>query len=363
LQLIVARSPESLGIVCGIVFLAALICGELVFTRGQPEAYKDLSTALLCITFMLLLGFMDDVLELKWRYKLILPLVASLPLLVMYDGATTVVLPHFLRFFVAAPGGDLTVLGAVLQLVPGVGVDKHGQGALVELGPWYLVFVCLLAIFCTNAINIYAGINGLEAGQALVIACAMLGTNLLELTSGVDVDSPHLHSAMLMLPFIGVTLALMLFNICPAAVFVGDTFCYFAGMAIAVAGIQGHFSKTLLLFFAPQIINFLYSLPQLFKVVPCPRHRLPWVDEKSGLMLPSRYPIKLADGTTTERDNLTVLCLVLRITGPISEAALTRVLLVLQLVACAIGVWLRFYLSTYTRDIEAIAGQAGHGEL
>lgn len=55
----------------------------------------------------------------------------------------------------------------------------------------------------------------------------------------------------------------------------GDTFTYFSGMTLAVAGILGHFSETLLLFFIPQIINFVYSVPQLFKWVPCPRHRLP----------------------------------------------------------------------------------------
>lgn len=64
----------------------------------------------------------------------------------------------------------------------------------------------------------------------------------------------------------------------PSSVFVGDTFCYFAGMTFAVVGILGHFSKTMLLFFIPQVINFIYSLPQLFHIIPCPRHRLPrWV--------------------------------------------------------------------------------------
>ncbi len=29
-------------------------------------------------------------------------------------------------------------------------------------------------VFCTNAINIYAGINGLEAGQSLVMAVGVL---------------------------------------------------------------------------------------------------------------------------------------------------------------------------------------------
>lgn len=61
----------------------------------------------------------------------------------------------------------------------------------------------------------------------------------------------------------------------PAKVFVGDTFCYFSGMTFAVVGILGHFSKTMLLFFIPQVFNFLYSLPQLFKIIPCPRHRMP----------------------------------------------------------------------------------------
>lgn len=61
----------------------------------------------------------------------------------------------------------------------------------------------------------------------------------------------------------------------PSEVFVGDTYCYFAGMTFAVVGILGHFSKTMLLFFIPQVINFLYSVPQLFHLVPCPRHRMP----------------------------------------------------------------------------------------
>jgi len=40
----------------------------------------------------------------------------------------------------------------------------------------------------------------------------------------------------------------------PSRVFVGDTFCYFAGMTFAVVGILGHFSKTMLLFFIPQVL-------------------------------------------------------------------------------------------------------------
>ncbi|KAJ1442932.1 hypothetical protein B484DRAFT_316208, partial [Ochromonadaceae sp. CCMP2298] len=78
---------------------------------------------------------------------------------------------------------------------------------------------------------------------------------------------------VLVLPFIGTSLALLRHNWFPASVFVGDTYCYFAGMTFAVIGIHSHFSKTLLMLFVPQILNFLYSTPQLFKLAPCPRHR------------------------------------------------------------------------------------------
>ncbi len=40
----------------------------------------------------------------------------------------------------------------------------------------------MLAIFCTNAINIYAGVNGLEAGQSIVIALSVIVFDVVELT-------------------------------------------------------------------------------------------------------------------------------------------------------------------------------------
>lgn len=39
----------------------------------------------------------------------------------------------------------------------------------------------MLAVFCTNAINILAGINGIEAGQSLVIAASIIIFNIVEL--------------------------------------------------------------------------------------------------------------------------------------------------------------------------------------
>jgi len=39
----------------------------------------------------------------------------------------------------------------------------------------------MVAVFCTNAINILAGINGLEVGQSIVIASSILIFNFIEL--------------------------------------------------------------------------------------------------------------------------------------------------------------------------------------
>ena len=103
-------------------------------------------------------------------------------------------------------------------------------------------------------------------------------------------------------------------------VFVGDTFTYFAGMALAVAGILGHFSETLLIFFIPQIINFVYSLPQLFKIVPCPRHRLPRFDPATGLLHPT--------------PNMNVVNLMLRLLGPCTEFWLCMRILIWQVACC-----------------------------
>lgn len=51
---------------------------------------------------MIFLGFADDVLNLRWRHKLLLPSMASLPILMVYIvnyGSTTVIVPKPLRLF------------------------------------------------------------------------------------------------------------------------------------------------------------------------------------------------------------------------------------------------------------------------
>jgi UDP-N-acetylglucosamine--dolichyl-phosphate N-acetylglucosaminephosphotransferase len=174
---------------------------------------------------------------------------------------------------------------------------------------------------------------------------------------GSEDSSKYQFATTLMLPFLGATLGLLRHNWYPSSVFVGDTFCYFAGMTFAVTGIHGHFTKPLWLFFLPQLANFVYSVPQLFKIVPCPRHRLPDVLEANSagkcLMVPSRFEVKPGahvllkrlhglPASATSLPNFTVINLVLGWLGPTSERGLCIVLLFLQAFSCALALMFRF---------------------
>lgn len=224
----------------------------------------------------------------------------------------------------------------------------------------------MLAVFCTNSINILAGINGVEAGQSLIIGLSIAINNVIQL-SGTCCVEDHTFSLYIILPFLGVTSALLWYNWYPSRVFVGDTFCYFAGMTFAVSGILGHFSKTMLLFFVPQIFNFIFSAPQLFHLVDCPRHRMPKFNPKTGLVEPSQVNIKTVGflgglvikiftllGLLEHRkdeagnptvNNFTLINLVLVKWGPMREDRATMTVMAIQVVCSLLAFAIRYPLT------------------
>jgi len=52
---------------------------------------------------------------------------------------------------------------------------------MIDIGWLFYLYMSMLTIFNTNAINIYAGINGLEVGQSLIIGASVLSHNVLEI--------------------------------------------------------------------------------------------------------------------------------------------------------------------------------------
>ncbi|VDB95754.1 unnamed protein product [Peniophora sp. CBMAI 1063] len=391
--------PESLGLVCACVYILSLITfipfafstfngfhqytvreGIIInaFPHYQLSVYLS---SLLSLLVAAMLGFLDDVFDIRWRHKLPIPIIASIPLLMVYyaeRGNTNVVVPLPLRFIF---------------------------GTLLNLGPLYYLYMSMLSTFCTNSINILAGINGSEASQALIIALSVILNDLLYLpwpfgfhipvhllgnkaevevggvwSAGMAYGSTelverHLFSLYFMLPLVGVTCGFLYHNWYPARAFPGDTLCYLAGMAFAVVGIQAHFSKTLLLFFLPQIFNFILSCPQLFGLVPCPRHRVPRFDADANLLHPSKAlfltppnglstlvlkmlaALKLTEltvhpqtGAILECKNLTILNFLLVRLGPMNEKRLTQTLITVQISGSVLAFVVRYGLAGLVYD-------------
>jgi len=322
--------PEALGLASGCAVLVSLVVGRSIHTAFilDNSGESEHNAALATIGFMLFLGFVDDVLDLPWRAKMILPGFAATTLAQSYQGSTSIVVPRLFRENVHSVLAAIDSIPLVGDVIPSLKVDM--KSGLMDVGYIYIAFIWLLAVFLSNAINIHAGLNGLECGQSLVIASGIIALNVWSLltdpTANVVVG-PHVFSLLLIAPFFAATVGLLKQNWYPSAVFVGDSYTYFAGMTLAVAGILGHFSETLLLFCLPQVINFLYSIPQLFKIVPCPRHRLPKFDTQTGLLSPSK--------ATETRYNMNLVTLFLRLFGKTTERKLCLRLLAFQ-VACVV---------------------------
>ncbi|KAL8409192.1 hypothetical protein RB594_007587 [Gaeumannomyces avenae] len=371
--------PECMGAICAVVYLLVIIIfipfpfykdivaatsgggnrdvvlhvehvqeGRFLHRFPHNKLASFLS-AVISLQSITLLGIGDDLFDIRWRHKFFIPAFAAIPILVVYFvdfGVTSVVIPVPLQPYL---------------------------GELFDLGPLYYLYMTAIAIFSPNSINILAGINGIEVSQSIVIALLIALNDCLYLFTPYPhpATDSHLFSLYFLLPFLGVSFALLCHNWYPARAFCGDTYCYFAGMVFVVVSVLGHFSKTLLLLLAPQIFNFVYSAPQIFGLVPCPRHRLPRFRARTGLMDPSvtpwtperqpRAPIAAAlrllarlrlvqlttdaDGRFVETSNLTILNLWLVWRGPMTERRLATELTILQAVAGLVGLFVRHRLA------------------
>jgi UDP-N-acetylglucosamine--dolichyl-phosphate N-acetylglucosaminephosphotransferase len=145
-----------------------------------------------------------------------MPLFASLPLLMVY----------YVQF-----GLERTYI-----IIPVIFRGLASGEKLVKLGVLYYVYMAGLCVFCTNAVNILAGINGLEGGQALVLACSIVGFNVQQMaeTGFASTREAHLNSIYFLVPFIGVCVGYLRWNWYPARVFGGDTFAYFSGLCVGL---------------------------------------------------------------------------------------------------------------------------------
>ncbi|KAI0981989.1 hypothetical protein GJ496_003051 [Pomphorhynchus laevis] len=341
--------PATVYIVLSFVFIPIMFSAGYTYRNSEFMMHDFIQylSALLGICSMTLLGFTDDVFNLRWRDKVLLPALASLPLLLIYFvncNETNIVIP---------------------KLVNWLFISGEYSSTTINLGILYYCWMAAVTIFCTNTINILAGINGVEVGQSLIIASSIVVYNLFELPG--DCGRQHLFSLYLLVPYICTTIPLLKLNWYPASVFVGDTFCYFSGFLFATVGILGHFSKTLMMFFIPQAFNFIISVPQLFRIVPCPRHRLPKLlsNNEQELLTTSDFELESKTQTRLQKftinmfaclklirveqkedrqiiTNMTILNVILSHYGPLTELQLFRKVMLLQITCSVLSLAIRY---------------------
>ena len=78
----------ALATICFMLFLGGQFAPLLLCVNSSHIEKILISRCRCCET-----GFADDVLDIPWRVKLLLPTVASLPLLIAYSGATAIGIP------------------------------------------------------------------------------------------------------------------------------------------------------------------------------------------------------------------------------------------------------------------------------
>jgi len=139
------------------------------FPHNKLAAYLS---AILSLQVIVILGIGDDLFDIRWRHKFFIPAFASIPMLIVYFvdfGVTQIVLPTFLRPYI-------------------------GGRELFDLGVLYYIYMGGFAIFCPNSINIFAGINGIEVAQSLVLAGLILLNDILYLLPTNPYPNPAIDS-------------------------------------------------------------------------------------------------------------------------------------------------------------------------
>ncbi|MFQ6085278.1 MAG: hypothetical protein ACE5OY_03310 [Candidatus Bathyarchaeia archaeon] len=219
------KVAESGGIVLAIGCIMGLFA-IIPFTQGSDSSLQSIVIAATStISICALIGFVDDMLSLPWRIKALTPLIAGVPLAVMRIGNPIMVVP---------------LLGAV------------------DFGVWYYVMIAPLEVsVLVNTVNMYAGLNGLEAGSCLIVMSGLAYIAAArEITAGLAV----------LVPCIGGCLAFLYYNRYPSRVFPGDVGTFTLGAAIACAAILGNLERATLVASSPLLINAIMVLVGVFLV-------------------------------------------------------------------------------------------------
>lgn len=215
----------------GIMFITAVLISVLIFATHNAETLLVLAV----FTGFGLLGFADDFIKvvlrrslgLKARYKLLGEIGLGLALGFLTVGllrrGTVIELPH-----------DLLTL---------------------DLGPFYPLFVLLLLVSSTNAVNLTDGLDGLAAGVTVFSSLAY---------AAIAYAQNQFNLAIFALAVAGGCLGFLVYNKYPARVFMGDTGSLALGAALGILAVLTRAELLLLLVGGVYVIETSSTIIQIF---------------------------------------------------------------------------------------------------
>ena len=234
--------PILIGFVAGFSFVIFYFLSQAI------ELIAIFSTMMLAG----IVGIIDDMNGMKQRVKAIIPVFAAIPLMLIQAGHHEMLIPFV------------------------------GQ---IDFGIIYpLIFIPAAITVVSNAFNILAGYNGLEAGLGFISAIFMG-------TASYIVGS-HLVSVY-MFGLAGALLGFLYYNKYPAKIFPGDSGVFIIGSAIATASIVANLEVVGIIVLLPFIINGAMVVYGILITKGRPRDKFSHINEE-GILIPPRYSYEIS---------------------------------------------------------------------
>lgn len=221
--------PNGLGVIY-VLFSSVYLFS--LYISGRVTSINGISAPLtlaVCILFGGFMGLLDDWMDLKWRYKAFMPLIASLPLVYLTSSN-----PGLYRTEISLP-----FLGVVIDF----GIS------------YFFVIIPLIIMIVTNTVNQLGGLNGLETVCPAIVLAGLLATSELLL-------QPYF---ILMLGPLLFWLALSVLNF-QGKIFVGNSGSFAIGITIAAFAVITDLKLCLAVSILPFVINSIFILLTIFFV-------------------------------------------------------------------------------------------------
>ena len=233
---------EGTPTIGGLIFIIpTLIIMLILYLRGSIELNANLIILLFVFVSYGLLGFVDDFLKVKYHNNKGLPTLGKLAL------QTVIAIIFYIIFM--KNGGDTTVIISSLN------------NLTLPLGWGFGIFIFLVLVGTTNAVNITDGLDGLAGGLS---AMAFLAFGVI--AWGSKWISGYQEIAIFAFVVVGALLGFLVFNTHPAKVFMGDTGSLALGASLATIAILTRHELSLVLIGGVFVVETLSSLIQIIAI-------------------------------------------------------------------------------------------------